>query len=1095
MLRIMKVIIVIMTAFLMQVSASTRAQQLTLKGDNLTLKQIFLQIRKQTGYTVLYKSNEISKAKSVDLSMTAVPLEDALKQILSGQDLEYAIKIKAIIITQKEEPSFLGRLAGLFDRIDVRGRVFDETGQGLAGATVIIVGGGGNTKTDQNGEFYFRDVDENSTLRISYVGYKEVELRIRKQLSIQMKLATSDLQEVVVNKGYYNTTKALNTGSVSKISGDDIAKQPVSDPVMALEGRVSGLYISQQSGIPGAAMKVRLRGQNSIANGNDPLYVIDGVPFESQSLTTSSVGGGAVGNPSNNFLGGNYGLSPFNNLSSSNIESIEVLKDADATAIYGSRGANGVILITTKNGRAGKTKVDLNIYSGIGKVTNKLSLMNSQQYLEIRNEAFKNDGITPGPNDNDVNGKWNNNGYTDWQKVLIGETAHFTNAQASISGGDVNTQFLISGGFSTQGTVFPGDYTDKKSSLNFNLNHSSQDRKFKAHLSASYINDNNILPTTDFTGNIKLAPTTPDLYNEGGELNWQNNTFTNPLSILEQSSAAVTNNLLGNLNLSYEILKGLTVQANLGYNHIELNQDNLYPLSSYNPSFSSFSFLRKHEFGSSDVKNWILEPQLNYVKQIGKGKLNILLGSTFRENIQTSIGQEASDFATDALIQNISSAANLYLNGNNYSQYKYNAIFGRINYNWEDKYLINFTARRDGSSRFGESNQFGNFGAIGAGWIFSKEMFFQRHLPFMSFGKLRASYGITGNDQISDYQYLSTYSNTFTQYQGISNLSPTRIPNPYFGWESVKKLEFGLETGFLNNNISFNINYYRNRTGNQLVGYPLPSFVGFQSVQYNLPATVQNTGFEFDINTVNFNRGSFNWRTSANLTLPKNKLVAYPNLEGAASYKNRYVIGESIFVNKYYHYTGVNPQTGLYTVQDVNGDGSITDPEDKQTVKEISQKFFGGLQNMLSFKGFELDFLIQFVKQTGLSYRSLFPVRAGNINQNLTVDYLQRWEKPGDITDFQKVSTNSGDADRAQSNYLSSDASIVDASYLRLKSVSISYGLPKLWLNKVRISNAKLYILGQNMFTLTNYKGLDPETQTLGLPPLRMITAGIQLGF
>ncbi|MBN9383882.1 MAG: SusC/RagA family TonB-linked outer membrane protein [Chitinophagaceae bacterium] len=1084
----MRITAIILLVTSLHVSATAYTQRVTIHAKNMSLEQALGQIKKQTGYSFLCEQRLLEGAGPMDLIITNATLNEALDSCISGLSLTYTIKQEERLVFIMAKPVAGGDPQSLRPPGDVRGHVVDSAGNALAGATVAVRGTNKVTITNASGDFILPDVEGNTVLLISYTGYQPREIRWNgnSTFNITLTVAPVSLQDVVVNKGYYNIKKQYNTGNVSIVKGEEIQRQPVSDPMMALEGRVPGLYISQTSGIPGASLVVRLRGKNSIANGNDPLYIVDGVPFTSTTMTNPFVGGGALND------GG--GMSPFANLNPSDIESIEVLKDADATAIYGSRGANGVILITTRKGRQDLTKFDLNVYSGAGKVAGKMHLLNTQQYLEMRHEALKNDGrMAPGTRDYDINGAWDTTRYTDWQKELTGGTAHFTNVQGTLSGGNSNIQFLIGGGYNRQGTVFPGDYADEKISAHLSLNHVSVNQKLHAELSAGYINDKSNLPAIDFTGRLILAPDAPALYNADGSLNWQNNTFDNPMSRTREHAGSVTDNLISNLMVSYELLPGLKAKSVFGYTHIQNNQSNQSPLSSFPPSYSAYTFLRSNYFGSTDQKTWNIEPQLSFERTIGQLKLDVLAGATFRQTVQNASGISATDFTSDVLIQNPAAAATQRIVGVNYTQYNYNAVFGRLGVNWLDKYLLNFTARRDGSSRFGPGNQFGDFGALGAAWLFAKERWIRDRLPFLNFGKLRASYGTTGNDQIPDYMYLSAYSSYYYTYQDIRGLYPTQIPNPFFGWESVKKLEFGLETGFFKDRVLFNVSFYRNRTGNQLVGFALPSYAGFTSVQANLPAVVQNTGLELDISTVNIKTKDFSWTSSANLSIPRNKLISYPNLEGS-NYRNTFVIGQSIFAQKYYHYTGLDPQTGLYTVQDVNKD-NIINADDYQLTRQITQNFFGGFNNSISYKGLRLDVFFQFVKQTGQDYLSLFRIIPGYYNQNVPVEVMRRWQKPGDVTDVQKFSAGSNAVDKARGWYLGSDAIIRETSFIRLKNLSLSYSFPAGWCQKVHLKTTRLYFQAQNLLTITSYKGLDPETQSLSLPPLRMLTVGIQAGF
>ena len=1101
-LRVMKITIILLTVLCLHVSARSWSQKVTLSVKNMPLQKVFTLIEKQTGYAFFYDL-DLLNGRTASLDVKDAEITAVLKECLRDLPLDFKVVNTTIAIIKRQPPKIVAELAPApRSETEVKGQVKTEAGAPMPDATVTLISGKirKSIATNAEGEFVVPDLPKGKyTMEITFIGYETFrrEVIIGDQpieVSAILKAAISGLDETVV-KGYYNTTKRLNTGNVTTVKGEDIQKQPVSDPILALEGRVPGLYISQYSGIPGAGLIVQLRGQNSIANGNNPLYIIDGVPITATSITNTSIGGGAVGSPGPG-EGLGQGMSPFNSLDPSDIESIDILKDADATAIYGSRGANGVILITTRKGKAGQTKVDLNVYTGVGKIARKMNLLNTQQYLAMRYKGFYNDSIEdplnyvpPDPTfDYDLLG-WDTTRYTDWQKVLTGGTAQLTNAHASLSGGNANTQFLLGGGYTRQNTVFPGNYSDQKASVNANINHVSANQRFRTLFQAQYVNDNSNLPPLDLTSYITLAPDAPALYDVKGNLNWQDNTWTNPLSYTLSRAYAKTDNLVSSLNLSYEIIHGLQLKSNFGYTHIQMNQSIQTPATEfYGPPVLSN---RSNQTANNNINSWIIEPQLIYDAILGQGKINVLLGATFQQNMQNSQAVTGYGFLSDALIPNIGSASAL-LGSSSYTKYRYNALFGRVGYNWKERYLINLTARRDGSSRFGPGNQFGNFGAIGAAWIFSKENFIQRGLPFLSFGKLRSSYGTTGNDQLTDYQYLSTYTSLSSTYQGITGLYPSRIANPYFGWEVVKKLEMGLELGFAHDRIQFGISYYRNRSGNQLVKQPLPSVNGFTSIMANLPAVVQNTGLELSINTINIKTRDFSWTSSVNLTIPRNKLVSFPNLANSASYRNAYAIGKPLFIQHLYHYTGVNPQTGVYVIQDVNKDGMINSL-DQQFFKQIAKDYFGGFQNSFSYKGWQLDIFFQFVKQTGSNFLANFGI-PGTFNQNMPTYILNAWQKPGDLASLQKYTASYGSAasNVFGSYYSISDATISDASFIRLKNVSLSYQVKGL--NNLHIRSARVYLQCQNLLTFTNYLGLDPENQRISLPPIRMVTAGIEVG-
>jgi TonB-dependent starch-binding outer membrane protein SusC len=1091
----MKISTILILAACLQVSARSFSQNVTLSVKDAPLDKVLNEIKKQTGYEFFYNQELLQKSKRVNMEIKDMPIEYALKECFRDQPLTFSIFKNNVVV--KEKTVAFQPTASSPPPIDIHGRVTDSAGMPMTGASVTIKGTKKGVVTDANGFFTLKGIDNNATLLISFTGYetKSIRLEGKSDILVQLKHEASSLQEVVVNKGYYSTTQKLNTGDVAKVSGEDIQKQPVTDPILALEGRVPGLYIQETSGVPGANSTIRLRGQNSIASGNNPLYIVDGVPYSSNSLTSNFIGGGILGYPENQNYGG--GASPFNYLDPNNIESIEVLKDADATAIYGSRGANGVILITTKKGKGGRTQFDVNIYSGSGKVTKTLDLLNTKQYLEMRHEAFLNDGLTPGPTDYDLNGTWDTTRYTDWQKVLIGNSSQFTNINANLSGGNTNTQFMVGGTYSDQGTVYPGSYGDEKASGHFNLTHISSDHRLHAQISSTYLVDNSNLPSYDFTYVIGLAPDAPALYDGNGNLNWQTvngtATWSNPLANTVSSAKAVTHNFISNLNVGYNILPGLELKGNFGYSNTLMDQIILFPASFNAPPNNNDPGSRTNENAITSSQTWLVEPQINYRKKLGQGQLDILIGTTFQETSGNSIAEISSGFSSDALIADPLAGQNKNLAGYSNSVYRYNAFFGRVNYNWDEKFLLNITGRRDGSSRFGPGRQFGNFGAIAAGWIFSKEKFIQNGQSFLSFGKLRVSYGLTGNDQIGDYQFLSLYNPYPFTYAGISGLSPTGHSNPNFGWETVRKAEAALELGFLGDRIFLTASYYINRTSNQLIGYQLPLLTGFNNVQANLPAVIQNSGAEFVVNSVNIKAKNFKWTTSINLTIPDSKLISFPGL-ATSSYAYNYSIGQSLFIKETYHSTGVDPQTGVFTFATKNANGQPSAPQDLVITKPITQKYYGGMANSFTYKGLSLDIFFQFVKQLGISDRQYFYYNdPGYFNENMPTYVLDRWQKPGDVTNVGKFSTQY--AADPPGNIPQSDYIISNASFIRLKNVSLSYTFPQSLQKEAHLHNARIYIQCQNLLTITKYAGLDPASPSGGvvLPALRIITGGIQL--
>ena len=958
----------------------------------------------------------------------------------------------------------------------------------LPGVSISIKGKAKSAVTSGfNGE-YSIEASSNDTIIAKFMGFKTrlIPINGRKTINIQLQEDITSLQEVRINAGYYSVKQKERTGSISRITSKDIEKQPVTNVLATLQGRMAGVNIRQTTGVPGGGFEIQIRGRNSIrTEGNQPLYIVDGVPFSSESLGNTSISGAILPGA---------GINPLNNINPSDIESIEILKDADATAIYGSRGANGVVLIKTKKGKKGKTQFSFNTYTGAGTITRKLKLLSTPQYLEMREEAFANDGITSLPSwAYDVNGTWDKNRYTDWQKELIGGTATSRNVELGVSGGTGTTQFLIRGTHFNETTVFPGDFKYGKSALHFSSNHTSVDERFTVNFSANYIADNNNLLNTDLTRNATtLAPNAPAIYDANGILNWENSTWENPFRLVQGKYLAKTKGLYFNGLVSYKLIPNLELKSSFGYSDTRVEESSTAPHTIYNPSFLLTSAASTSMLNNSNQQSWTIEPQLNYQKTVGKGKLNLLVGTTFQENTAAQLAVFASGFSSNSLITNLAAASFTQIMNNSYSMYRYNAIFGRANYSLADKYFINLTGRRDGSSRFGSGNRFANYGAIGTAWIFSEETAIKEGISFVSFGKLRASFGTTGSDQIGNYQFLNTYTPTGNTYNGIIGLEPVRLFNPNFSWEVNKKLEIAMDLGFFNDRVFVTVAYFKNRSSSQLVGIPLPATTGFNSIQANLDATVENTGLELELRTVNFSGNNFKWTTSWNSTIPKNKLLAFPNLEGSV-YANQYSIGKSLSIRKVYEFTGVNTNTGLYGFTDFNGDGLLTAIEDRQKVVDTNPVFFGGVQNSLAYKNWQLDFLLQFVKQIGINNNAVSDLPGSA--SNMTTDVLDRWQKVGDSNPIQVYTAGfNGDAVNAfYTYYSSSDAAFSDASYIRVKNLSLSYTLPNTILKK---GNCKLYFQAQNLLTFTKFKGADPENQSQGrLPTLRVLTIGTQLNF
>ena len=971
--------------------------------------------------------------------------------------------------------------------IQITGTVLDKLGKPIAGANVGIPLSKAFAATDSYGKFTIRADQSPGELMVSSIGYKTTKIAYgpKPNLQIILEESTGSLDEVVVI-AYGKTTRRLNTGSVGQVSAAEIALQPVSNLLSALQGRVAGLSITQNSGINGAGVKVQIRGQASLMQGSDPLFIIDGVPFASGNSSINSVTNAT----------GTAGISPFSTVNPADIESVEVLKDADATSIYGSRGANGVILITTKKGVSGKTRFSLNGYSGFSQVTRTMDMLNTQDYLMMRKEAFKNDGAAmTNANAPDLL-LWYQNRYTDFKKLLIGGTAKTNDWQASVSGGNENTRFLFSGGYHGETSVFPGEQRDDKISGRLSLNHRSKDERFTLDLSTSYSYNKNKMSAGDLTGFINMPPNML-LYDKNGDLNWQeggvyfDGAITNPLGAANRKYTGKFANANTSLNMSYLVLSGLSAKLAMGYNSVNGEDQALDPSTSINPNSGNLPYAN---FGRSSLNSWIIEPQAEYNKTLGKSKINVLLGGTLQNTSSNSLSIAAQNYKNDMLLSSIAAAGNVTTRNSDFA-YRYTAIYGRVNYNLKDRYLVNLTGRRDGSSRFGPGKQFATFGAIGAAWIFSSEPFIESVAPWLSFGKLRGSYGSSGNDQIGNYRFLDTWTSTNLPYEGGAGLQPSNLYNGDFSWETNRKAELAMELGVFDNRFLLTAAYFRNRSSNQLINYKLPIQTGFNSILRNFDAMVQNSGLELVLESKFINSKDFTWSSTLNFSIPRNKLVKFDGLE-KSSYANTYFIGEPLSTRKIFEYLGVDPISGIYTFRDVNGDGKY-DSNDRVQLQNTQPEFYGGVQNSFAYKGIKLDVFIEFKKQLGYNYlRTQSAYIPGYYYFNQPDIVLQRWQSPGQEAKIQRfVAVGGSPAFVAAGNYLpDSDAIFSDASFIRLKNVSLAYSFPDKWIKKMKVERLGIYLHAQNLLTLTGYEGADPETQSLlVLPPLRTITLGIQV--
>lgn len=971
--------------------------------------------------------------------------------------------------------------------ITIKGNVINEEGNPVPAATVSIKGKPISTVANSKGEFTLAGTSPNDSLIVSAIGYQTATgpNNMRGLITVILKRKVTELDETIVI-AYGTTTRRLSTGNISKLSAAEIAAQPVSNPLAALYGRVPGLEITQNSGAPGAGFKILLRGQSSLTQGTDPLFVIDGVPFlngnTALSQTTSAVAGG---------------LSPLSTINPATIESIEVLKDADATAIYGSRGANGVILITTKKAAPGKLAVSASYKTGYSRATRSMNMLTTQEYLQMRREAFANDGITPTVANAPDLLLWDTTRYTNFKELFTGGTATFNDAQVSIGASSGGTRFQLGLSYNKETTVYSPSQNGRRFTGTLNLGHTTPSRKFSITSSMGYTMYNSSLLRNDLTAYINLPPHF-QLYDSTGNINWKMGNadissfnLSNPIALLQRRYQGSFGTFLSNLTLAYKLTTGLTLRFTNGFQQLNASEQFLFPRSSLSPSSTQ---LASAEFGTAKLQTLLSEPQLEYNNRFGRFKLSVLAGASFQQTENRSGKVLAGNYTSDLLLSTPVAAGAIRVR-DEYSLYRYSAAFGRINMQYNETWVLNLSGRRDGSSRFGPANRFANFGAVGAAWLFSNEKFIKKNTPFISFGKLRLSLGVTGNDQVGDYQYVNTWASSSTTYQATPALQPSRLFNPGYSWETNTKTELGLELGFLNDRILLFAAAYRNVCGNQLVNYSLPIQVGFNTVLQNFNAEIENKGVECTITSKNIVQESFSWSTIINFTSNSNKLLSFPGIE-KTPYRSTFRVGHPLSTTAVYHYLGIDPATGINQFVDADGDG-LMNSNDRISLKNTATRFFGSVSNSFTYKNIELQFLFEFRKQPGKNYLatqgSFVP---GYFYYNQPRIVLGRWQKPGDQSSIQRfvAVTTSPAFPAAQTLLTNSGAVYTDASFIRLRNVALTYRLHVKYTTRWKMAEAAVFLQAQNLLTITSYIGADPEIQNLyTMPPLRTIVLGFRI--
>lgn len=955
---------------------------------------------------------------------------------------------------------FLGTLSA--QDIPINGKVTSATNQqSIPGVTIVVKGSTKGTVTDINGTYSLQAPAE-GVLQFSFVGMKKQEVAVngRRQINVTMEDENIDLGEVVV-MGYSSDSKKLISGSFGLVNEDEIKTIPLRTIDGVLQGKAAGMTINQNSGTPGGQNSIKIRGGSSINASNQPLIVIDGVPAITGSYGQIGYSGQEI--------------DALSDVNPNDIEQVTILKDASATAIYGSRASNGVILITTKKGSLQKTSVNLNTSYGWQTLPKERlpELMNAAQWNEYKGTNVQ--GID-----------------TDWMSEIL-QVAPTSNTEFSLSSGNDKTRLFLSGSYYNQEGTVKSTSFDRYSGR-MNVDHKLRDNlTIGAGVSMMYSKNTRVEGDQTLFGPLPNALSIPAIYpvyNEDGTYN-ELGPYANPVAIInETDNVAFTNRNNGNIYLEYKFLDGFTFTTKWSADIYNLREHGYDPVTTRQGAKYNGLGIE----GTTYVSNLVSSNVLQYGTTLNeKHNIEALAGYSFEKYARRSTYIEAIDFPNENF-QYITSAGTIRAASAAALNRGMNSYFGQFKYNYLYKYIITLTARADGSSKFGENNRYGYFPAASAAWRMAEESFMSGH-AWISELKLRASYGLTGNDGISDFASLGLYGGGFN-YGGNSGTAPTQLPNPDLKWETTTQTGFGVDFGIFEDRVMLNADVYFNKTKDLLLARPLPPTTGFSSIYANI-GNLENKGIELVLNTENL-QGAFTWTTSLNFAANRNKVTKLYNGQPIADLgrgSNWVMEGEPIGIFMGYNCLGVDPTTGNLVYEDISKDGMITSADLTKT-GDPNPDFTIGMTNTFSFRNFDLSIFLQGVYGNDVFNGTRIYLESGTGEDNQTTTMLRRWMQPGDITDVPRT----GDGNI-------SSRFIENGSYMRIKNVSLGYNFPKTLLKRAGLKTARVYVSGQNLFTFTSYSGMDPEVNYYGnsnvvmgtdfftYPQSRTILLGINLGF
>lgn len=945
----------------------------------------------------------------------------------------------------------------------ITGTVVDEMGMPLPGVNVIVENTNHGVQTDFDGNYSIA-ASEGQHLVFSYIGFATQRIAVANKQVINVKLIedAAALDEVVV-VGYGTQSKRTLTDNVAKLTSSDIAEVPTPNVQNAIAGKAAGVQVTQTNGKVEGGIDIRIRGVASIGAGSEPLYVLDGVPLINNSESNT-------GAP----------LNPLVTLSSNEIESIDILKDASAAAVYGSRGANGVVIITTKKGREGKASFAVNTSYGFSEPTNLREWLNADEYIELFTEAARNspygdlsgaylerqlDRISGGTD-------WRNREVNlDWQDLAF-QKGYVQDADFSMSGGDAKTSYFFSGAYNDTKGIVTGNEMERITAR-VNVSHKLTDR-FNAGINMSFsrtdidriANDNAFVNPLQAIAQPAISPA----YLPDGSPN-PNTLYPNFLLHQENSFFnTVVRRVTGRAFGEYKFFESLKFQTDFGYDLYYQTEDNWVGRR------APFQATNGSAFASSvGTESYVSSNYFTYSNTFSDlHDLEVVAGMEYNQTDRRYQDVTGIEFPSDDF-QTVSGAAEITGGNGTETGNRFLSYFARATYAYNGKYLLKVSSRRDGSSRFGSDNRFGTFSAISAGWILSEEDFLINN-EVLSFLKLRASWGQTGNANIGDFASRGLFGGaTYNQRPGIA---PTQAANPLLTWENVDQTDIGLEYGFFNNRISGEIDYYIKESDGLLFNVPLPGTSGLASIQRNI-GLMENRGIEFVLNTKNFQSENFTWSTSFNISQNINEVKSLPN-EGADIVTGNNILREGQPISAFYlrEYAGVDTENGdaLYYVNAEGGDRETTNNPNEANRIIAGQPFadlIGGLTNSFYLNGFDLNFTFQ--GEWGASIYNgggIYQSANADYFDNQTRDQLRRWQQPGDITDVPEARLFGANGTAASTRYLER------ADFVRLRNLNFGYTLPQNTVEEMGLTNLRVYFSGINLLTFTDYEGYDPEARS-----------------